>query len=179
MTHASRTTLPSSLPDLKSSYPTPLADIKLKNSERLLPPSLKDSLDHFNSTAETLVKKSRLSESSDTHSKSSTSWLEETHSKSSSRPSNSLAQEKTPPRLVVEVLPESKPLTSHQWEESTWPFTFWPTDPESTQWETTRPLLNVWLMKSSTPKRVTNNHHTPSRRRKKSKKSPRVTDDLY
>ena len=179
MTPASRTTSLLSPPSPKSLSPTLLADIKPKSSERLLPPLSKDSSDHSNSTAETLVRKSRLSESSDMPSKSSTSWLEETHLKSSSRPSNSLVQEKTQLRLVQEVLPESKLLTSHQWEELTWLFTCWPMEPESTQWETTRQLLSVWLMRSSTLRRATNNHHTPSRRRKKLRRLPRVTDDLY
>ena len=179
MTPASRTTSLLSPQSPKSSSLTPLADIKPKSSERLLPLSSKDSLDHSNSTAETPVRKSRPSESSDTPLKSSISWLEETHLKSLSRPSNSLDQEKTQPRLVLEVLPESKPLTSHQWEELTWPFTCWLMEPESTQWETTRLLLSVWLMRSSTLRRGTNNHHTPSRRRKKLRRLPRVTDDLY
>ena len=179
MTHASRTTSPSNLPNPKSSSHTPPADIKPKSSEKLLPPSSKDSSDHSNSTAETPVKKSRPSESSDTPSKSFTFWLAETHLKSSLRPSNLLVQEKTQPRLVQEVLLESKPWTCHQWEESTWPFTCWPTEPESTQWEITRRLLNVWLTRLSTLKRATNNLHTLLRRRKKSRRWPRVTDDLY
>ena len=117
--HASRITSLSSQPNLKSSYHTLLADIKPKSSEKHLPQLLKDSLELCNSTEETLVKKSRPSESWDTLLKSFTCWLEETHWKFSLKLSNSLVQEKIQPKSELVVLPESKLLTSHQWEEST------------------------------------------------------------
>ncbi len=179
MTHALRTTLPSNQLNPKSSFHTLQVDIKPKSSERLLPQSSKDSSDHFNSTVETQVKKSRPSESSDMHLKSFTFWLAETHLKSLSRPFNWLVQEKTQLRSVQEVLPESKLWTYHQWEESTWQFTYWPMERESTRWETTRQSLNAWLMRSSTLKRATSNLLMLWRRRKKLRRLPRVTDDLY
>ena len=118
-THVSRITSLSNPPNLKSLFHTLLEDIKLKVSEKLLHQLLKDSLALCNSPEETPVRKSKPSESSDTLSKLSTFWPEETHSKSSLRPLPLLDQEKTPPKSVLEVLPESKLLTSHQWEEST------------------------------------------------------------
>jgi hypothetical protein len=96
---------------------TPLEDIKLKNSEKLFAQSSKDSLAQCNSTEETLVKKSKPSESSDMLLKLFTYWLEETHCKFSLEPFKMQAQDKTPPESELEVLLENKLLTFPQSEE--------------------------------------------------------------
>ena len=97
---ASSTILQSSPPSLKSSFPTPLEDIKLKDSEKHSAPLSKESLDLCNSQEETLAKKSRLSESSDTLLKSSTFLLEKILLKYWSQLFWQLVQEKI--QLVLE-----------------------------------------------------------------------------
>jgi len=57
---------------LKSLFPTLLADIKQRNSEKHFAPSSNVLLDHSNSTAETLVKKPKPSELLDILSRSFT-----------------------------------------------------------------------------------------------------------
>ena len=96
---------------LKSSYPTPPEDIKLRSSEKHSAPSSNVLLDHFNSTAETLVKKLKPSESLDTLSKSSIYLLAKIPCKLLSMLCCWLAPEKIQPESELVVSSESKLLT--------------------------------------------------------------------
>jgi hypothetical protein len=110
-------------PKLKFSSLTLLEDIKAKNSEKHCAQSSRDLLDHFSSTAEIQEKKLKPSELLDTHLRSLTFSQEETHWKYWWAPLCWLDQEKIPLELVLEVLSESKQLTSLPSEESTRPST--------------------------------------------------------
>ena len=105
-----------SLPNLlrlKFLYLIQLVDIKLKNSEKHFALLFNDLLDQCNSTEETLVKKSRPSESLDTHSKLFTYLQEEILWKYLSMLFFKQAPDKIQPELELVELLESKQLMSH------------------------------------------------------------------
>ena len=118
-THASSTTLPSSPPSHRFTSPTPPEDIKPRGSEKHYAPLSKDSSAPCNSQAETPERKSRLSESSGTPSRSFTSSPGKTPLRSLSEASSWQAPEKTPPVSEPEVSSGSKPWTCLPLEEST------------------------------------------------------------
>lgn len=109
--------------NLKCSYPTLLADIKPKNSEKPFVRLLNVSLAPCSSTAETQARKLKPSASSDTLSKLFTFLQEKILLKYLLVPFSRLDPEKTLLVLELEVWSESKLLMCLPSEESTRPFT--------------------------------------------------------
>ena len=168
--HASSITSQSKPPNPKSTFPTLQADIKPRSLEKHFVPSSKDLSVQCNSMAETLVKKSRPSESSGTPSKSSTSSPEEILLKSSSMQSWRLVQDKTPPESELAVKWKSRQSMSHPWEELTRRSIYLPMEQETTPSKFRRPSPNVLPTKLSIVKRTTLRAAMLSRKKKKSKR---------
>ncbi len=175
--HASSTTSPPRLSSPKSSSLTPQADTKPKSSEKHSAPLSKDSSARCNFTAETLVRKWRLSASSDTLSKSFTCSPAETPSKCSLVQSCRQVPEKIRPESVLGVSWESRLLTCLPWEEWTRPSTWSLRELESTLSSRSRLLLSALPTKLSMLRKATSSQATPWRRKNKSKKWQRATVD--